>query len=148
MFMLYFEDIVLNKEHTSKEYYVDKEKLMAFAREWDPQPFHVDEEAAKHYPMGLIGSSVQSYGILTKLQTEMDGEKPAMIAGLGIDEWRTPNPLRPGDTVHAVSYVESKRESASKPNLGILVSVSKLLNQNGDVMLSYKSNGLVMKRPQ
>ena len=146
--MLYYEDIELNKEHRSKDYYVDKDKLIAFAREWDPQPFHVDEEAARHYPMGLIGSSVQSYGIITKLQTDMDGEKPAMIAGLGIDEWRTPNPLRPGDTVHAISYVESKRESASKPNLGILVSVSKLINQHGDVILSYKSNGLVMKRPQ
>ncbi len=146
--MLYFEDIELNKEYMSKTYYVDKETMIAFAREWDPQPFHVDEEAAKHYPMGLIGSSVQSYGILTKLQTEMDGEKPAMIAGLGIDEWRTPNPLRPGDTVHAVSYVESRRESGSRPNLGILTSVSKLVNQNGDVILSYKSNGLVMKRPQ
>ncbi len=146
--MLYYEDIELNKEHTSKTYYVDKNQLIAFAKEWDPQPFHVDEEAAKQYPMGLIGSSVQSYGIITRLQTEMDGEKPAMIAGLGIDEWRTPNPLRPGDTVHAVSYVESKRESSSKPTLGILTSVSKLLNQNGDVILSYKSNGLVMKRPQ
>ena len=146
--MLYYEDIELNKEHTSASYFVDKDKLIAFAKEWDPQPFHVDEEAAKQYPMGLIGSSVQSYGILTRLQTEMPGEKPAMIAGLGIDEWRTPNPLRPGDTVHAVSYVESKRESSSKPNLGILTSVSKLLNQNGDVILSYKSNGLVMKRPQ
>ncbi len=146
--MLYYEDIELKKEHTSQGFYVDKGQLMAFAKEWDPQPFHIDEEAAKQYPMGLIGSSVQSYGILTKLQTEMDGEKPAMIAGLGIDEWRTPNPLRPGDTVHAISYVESKRESASKPNLGILVSVSKLINQNGDVILSYKSNGLVMKKPQ
>jgi acyl dehydratase len=146
--MLYYEDIELNKEHTSKQYCVDKDKLIAFSKEWDPQPFHIDEEAAKHYPMGLIGSSVQSYGILTKLQTEMDGEKPAMIAGLGIDEWRTPNPLRPGDIVHAVSYVESKRESSSKPNLGILTSVSKLVNQNGETILTYKSNGLVMKRPQ
>ena len=97
--------------------------------------------------MGLIGSSVQSYAILTKLQTEMPGDKPAIIAGLGIDEWRTPNPLKPGDTVHAVGYVESKRESSSKPNLGILTSVSSLLNQDGDVILTYKSKGLIMKRP-
>jgi len=145
--MIYFEDIELNKEYKTKEYYVAKEKLIAFAKEWDPQPFHIDEEAAKHYPMGLIGSSVQSYGILTKLQTEMDGDKPAMIAGLGIDEWRTPNPLRPGDTVHAVGYVESKRESSSKPNIGILTTVSKLLNQRGEVILSFKSKGMILRKP-
>ena len=146
---IHFEDYVVDEVmHIAKRYDITEEEIISVAQKWDPQPFHVDEEAAKQYPMGLIGSSVQSYGIITRLQTEMDGEKPAMIAGLGIDEWRTPNPLRPGDTVHAVSYVESKRESSSKPTLGILTSVSKLLNQNGDVILSYKSNGLVMKRPE
>jgi len=145
--MIYYEDIELNRPRESATYFVDKDELIAFAKQWDPQPFHTDEEAARHYPMGLIGSSVQSYAILTKLQTEMPGDKPAIIAGLGIDEWRTPNPLKPGDTVHAVGYVESKRESSSKPNLGILTSVSSLLNQDGDVILTYKSKGLIMKRP-
>ena len=145
--MLYFEDIELNKKHTSVEYKVEKEALIAFAKEWDPQPFHIDEEIAQHYPTGLIGSSTHSYAILTKLQTEMDQEQPAMVAGLGIDEWRTPNPLKPGDVVRSVAYVESKRESSSKPNMGILVSVSTLLNQNDEVILTYKSSGLVLKRP-
>lgn len=145
--MLYYEDIELNKEHVSGPFLVEKEALIAFARQWDPQPFHTDEELAKQWPMGLTGSSTHSYAILTKLQTEMKTEQPAMVAGLGIDEWRTPNPLRPGDTVHAVGYVESKRESGSKPNMGILVSVSKLINQEGKVILGYKSTGLILKRP-
>ena len=145
--MLYYEDIELDAPRRSADYVVDKDALIAFARQWDPQPYHTDEDAAKHYPMGLIGSSVQSYAILTKLQTEMPGDKPAVISGLGIDEWRTPNPLKPGDTVHAVCYVEAKRESASRPRLGILTSVSTLMNQRGDVILTYKSTGLVMKRP-
>ncbi|MCB1614764.1 MAG: hypothetical protein KDI30_02005 [Pseudomonadales bacterium] len=145
--MLFYEDIEINKEHVSAEFTVNKDELIAFAKQWDPQPFHTDEEAAKQWPFGLTGSSTHSYAILTKLQTEMDVEQPAIVAGLGIDEWRTPNPLRPGDIVHAVGYVESKRESSSKPNMGILVSVSKLLNQNGEVILSYKSSGLVLKKP-
>jgi acyl dehydratase len=130
--MLYYEDIELDTPRRSADYVVDKDALLAFA---------------KQYPMGLIGSSVQSYAILTKLQAEMPGAKPAVISGLGIDEWRTPNPLKPGDTVHAVCYVEAKRESSSKPQLGILTSVSTLMNQRGDVILTYKSTGLVMKRP-
>jgi len=72
----------------------------------------------------------------------------AMVAGMGIDEWRMPNPLRPEDTVHAVSFVESKRESKSKPNMGILVSVAQLLNEKNEIILSYKSSGLILKRPQ
>ena len=145
--MIYFEDIKLNKPVTSKEYNVSKEELINFAKQWDPQPYHTDEEAAKAWPLGLTGSSTHSYALLTKLQTELDGDKPAIIAGLGIDEWRTPTPLRPGDCVRAVSYVESKRESKSKPGMGILISVSQLLNQNDEVILSYKSTGLALKRP-
>lgn len=145
--MLYFEDIELNKQHISASFYVDKLELIEFAKQWDPQPYHTDEEAAKQWPLGLSGSSAHSYAILTKLQTELDAAPPAMVAGLGIDEWRTPNPLRPGDNVHAVSYVESKRESNSKPTMGILVSVSQLLNQSEEIILTYKSTGLVLKRP-
>lgn len=147
--MQYYEDVELNKEHKTRAITVSKEELIAFAKEWDPQPFHIDEALAKHTPTGLIGTSVHSYALLTKLLTELSlGEDPlAMVAGMGIDEWRMPNPLRPGDTVHAVSYVESKRESKSKPNMGILTSVAKLLNQNNEVILSYKSNGLILKKP-
>ena len=148
--MQYYEDVELNKQHVTRSFPVSKEALIAFAREWDPQPFHIDEEAAQHWPTGLIGTSVHSYAILTKLLTELSlGEDPlAMVAGMGIDEWRMPTPLRPGDTVHAVSYVESKRPSQSRPTMGILVSVAKLLNERDEVILSYKSSGLILKRPQ
>ena len=149
--MRYYEDIVIGQQSRTREYHVSKDELINFAKEWGPQPFHIDEEAAKNWPTGLIGTSVHSYAIINKLFAEIaaQGEDPiAMVAGLGIDEWRTPNPLRPGDTVHAVGYVKAKRESSSKPNLGILTSVSTLVNQNGETILTYKSNGLVMKRPQ
>lgn len=149
--MRYYEDIQIGQENKTRDYFVSKEELINFAKEWDPQPFHIDEEAAKNWPTGLIGSSVHSYAIINKLFAEVaaQGDDPiAMVAGLGIDVWRTPNPLRPGDTVYAVGYVEAKRESSSKPDMGILTSVSKLVNQNGETILTYKSNGLVMKRPQ
>ncbi|WP_372778363.1 MaoC/PaaZ C-terminal domain-containing protein [Litorivivens sp.] len=145
--MLYYEDIDLGTGYTSRDYYLDKDELITFARQWDPQPFHIDEEAAKHYPTGLIGTSVHSYAILTKLLTESNQEPPAMVAGLGIEDWRMPYPLTPGDYVHAVASVESKRESKSKPAFGILVSRSELINQDGKVVLTHRSSGLIMKRP-
>lgn len=145
--MIYYEDVELMQRHESPEYLVDKEEMMAFSRQWDPRPIHIDEAAASHWPTGLIGSSTQSYAILTKLQTESEVAPLAMVGGLGIESMRMPTPLRAGDRVRAVGYVESKRESSSKPGMGILVSVSTLLNQHGEVILTYKSAGLVLKRP-
>ena len=145
--MIYFEDIALNKITKSIDYYVSKEELINFATQWDPQPYHTSDEGAQAYGMELFGSSTHSYTILTKLQTELKGEKPAIIAGLGIESWRTPNPLKPNSFVHSESYVESKRESNSKPHLGIITSVSKLIDNKGNIILEYKSNGLAIKSP-
>lgn len=146
--MIYYEDLELHALHRSKAFIVDKEALIRFAKQWDPQPYHTSDEGARAWGMELSGSSTHSYAILTKLQTEMDGDKPAVIAGLGIESWRTPNPLRPGSRVHAESFIESKRESSSKPHLGVIVSVSRLLDQDERVILEYKSSGLVMKKPE
>lgn len=95
--MLYYEDIELNQPLVSANSAVDKSALVAFAREWGPQPYHIDEEAARSHPTGLIGSSAHSYAIMTRLLALLDAEPPAIVAGLGIDEWRMPTPLRPGE---------------------------------------------------
>ena len=147
--MLYFEDIELNDPQTSASYTIGKEEIMVFAREWDPQPFHTDEEEAKKWPLGLTASSLHSYAISTKLLTTMDHMEPAaVVAGLGVDEMRMPLPVRPGDTLTAVCYISAKRESKSKPDMGIITSTNELKNQNDEVVLSYKTSSLIMKRPQ
>jgi len=146
--MLYFEDIQLNNEHKSQSYVIDKDEIIAFAKKWDPQPFHTDEEEAKKWPLGLTASSVHSYAICTLLANTMIGEPAAAVAGLGVDEMRMPAPVRPGDSLHCVSFIESKRESKSKPDMGIITSVTRLVNQEGEVVLSYKSSGLILKKPK
>jgi len=73
--------------------------------------------------------------------------KQAHIAGLGYDELRFAAPVRPGDRLHAESEVVSKRESKSDPTAGIVRYETKLLNQNGEVVLMYKAASLVAKRP-
>ena len=145
--MLYLEDIQLNEVHRSRDYTVSPEEIIEFAKMWDPQPFHIDETAAKQHPFGgLTGSSAHSYSLMTKLLEEMKMEA-AVVAALGVDEMRLPNPLRANDVVHVESYIESKRKSSSKPDMGIMVSVNKLINQNSDVILSLKNAGLIMRQP-
>jgi acyl dehydratase len=145
--MLYFEDIQLNQEHRSETYVVSKEEIIAFAKQWDPQPYHIDEEEAKKWPLGLTASSIHSYAICSKLANAMIGEPTAAVAGLGVDEMRMPAPVRPGDQLHALSLVDSKRDSKSKPNMGIITSLTKLVNQKGEVVLSYKTSSLIFRRP-
>lgn len=146
--MLYFEDIQLNNEHRSGEYVISKDEIIAFAKQWDPQPYHIDEEEAKKWPLGMTASSVHSYAICTKLANALVQEPVAAVAGLGVDEMRMPAPVRPGDRLVCGSYIESKRESKSRPDMGIITSVTRLFNQNGEVVLSYKSSGMIMKRPK
>lgn len=145
--MLYYEDIQLNQEHVSRVYTVEKEEIIEYAKQWDPQPFHIDEEEAAKWPLGLTASGLHSHAITNKLASEISSEPIAIVAGLGLDEMRRPTPLRPGDQVHAVCFVESKRESKSKPEFGVITSLDKLLNQNGEVVISYRSSSLVKKRP-
>jgi len=145
--MLYFEDINLNEKQYSREYLIGQEEIIEFASQWDPQPFHVDLEEAKKWPMGLIASSVHSYAISIKLSREMLSEPPAAVAGLGTDEMRMLEPVRPGDRLRLCGYIESKRESVSKPDMGIITAVNELLNQNNQIVLSYKTSSLILKKP-
>ena len=145
--MLYFEDIQINQKHISGEYVISKEEIIAFATVWDPQPFHIDEEEAKKWPLGLTASSIHSYAICSRLATGMTTEWPAVVAGLGIDEMRMPLPVRPDDRLHAVSYIVSKCESDSKPDMAIITSRNQLINQHGETVLSYKTSSLIFRRP-
>lgn len=146
--MIYFEDIKLNEEKFSHEYVVNKDEVIAFAQQWDPQPFHIDEEEAGQWPLGLTASSTHSYAISIKLSREMLDEPPAAVAGLGVDEMRMPNPVRPGDRLRLCGYIESKRESKSRPEMGIITAMNQLINQNDEVVLSYKTSSLILKRPK
>ena len=76
---------------------------------------------------------------------EMLSEPAAMVAGLGVDEMRMSAPVKPGDQLHVVRYMESKRESKSNSSVGIVTSMKKLINQNGEVVISYKTSSLIKK---
>ncbi|MFT4520814.1 MAG: acyl dehydratase [Halioglobus sp.] len=145
--MVYFEDIQLNIPKESTSTTLSKEQIINFAKEYDPQPFHIDEEAAKDYPFGLIASGAHTYAISLKLWNAISTEQVASIGGLGIDEMRLSKPVKPGDQLRVKAYNKSKRESNSRPGYGILVSKVEVINQNNEVALSYKTAALIQKKP-
>lgn len=148
--MNYFEDVVVGRWIESEETYtLTKEEIISFCSEWDPLPFHVDEELARQSPMGkLFTSAVHVVAIAVRLGHSMQREPSAVIAGLGWDEVRFLLPVCAGDQIKLRATVESKRESASKPDRGIVTSHLVLVNQHGQDVASYKMSTLLQRRPQ
>jgi acyl dehydratase len=126
------------------DHVLDAEAIIAFAREWDPQPWHVDPEFAERSPMrGLTASSAHSYAIAAKLLSKM--EPVAGIASLK-HEMELPNPARPGDRLTLTMTCVEKRASQSKPDRGLLTFEGLLANQHGLPVLRLRSLMMVKTR--
>jgi acyl dehydratase len=143
----YFEDAETDTIRKAGPYLVSKEEIIQFAKQYDPVPIHVDEEAAAHSIFGgLTASASHTFAIyrsLTpKLQPRLHG-----VAGLGWDELRVPNPVRPGDKLDLEAIVLEKRESKSKPDRGIVRFQIRLRNQRNEIVLQCISSILVARRP-
>jgi len=145
---LYLEDLSVGQKFTSGTFHVTEEKIKSFAREFDPQPFHLDETAAQASVFGgLAASGWHTAAIAMRLL--VDGGLPLGngIIGLGGDlAW--PKPTRPGDTLHVESEILEILPSRSKPNQAIVKVRSTTLNQHGEPVHSFTSKCLVFKRPQ
>ncbi len=147
MKLIYFEDIELNEKQMLGTYLVDKNEVIEFARKWDPQPFHVDEEAAKsHIAGGIIAPAIYTIGIVNRLAMEGD-EVVVALAGFGWDEVRFPYPVYPGDLISVTAECVDKRPSDSRPDAGIACSLIEVRNQDDKLCLSFRSTYLVAKRP-
>lgn len=143
--MRHFEDIEIGWSQTAGAHELRAEDIIAFARQWDPQPWHVDVEAAERSPMkGLTASSVHSYAVAALLLNRM--EPVAGIASIK-HEIEMPNPARPGDQLTlTVTYVD-KRLSESKPDRGLVTFDGVLANQHGTVVLKLRSLVMVKTQP-
>ena len=145
---LYLEDLHVGQRFVSGTHHMDEAKIKEFAREFDPQPFHLDEAAAKASVFaGLAASGWHTAAVAMRLL--VDGGLPFGngIIGLGGDlAW--PKPTRPGDTLHVESEILEIVPSRSKPNQAIVKVRSTTLNQNGEAVHSFTSKCLVFKRPQ
>jgi acyl dehydratase len=145
---LYLEDLQVGQKFVSGTHRIDEARIKEFAAEFDPQPFHLDEAAAKASVFGgLAASGWHTAAVAMRLL--VDGGLPLGngIIGLGGDlAW--PKPTRPGDTLHVESEILEIVPSRSKPNQAIVKVVSITLNQDGERVHSFTSKCLVFKRPQ
>ena len=146
--MLYFEDFPAGDVRESPARTVTREEMLAFAREFDPQPFHTDEEAAKKTIFsGLIASGWHTVAISMRLMWETYLMDTASLGSPGVDEVRWLKPVRPGDTLRARFTVLEAIPSRSKPDRGVVRSLSEVVNQHGEVVMTLRGLGLFARRP-
>jgi acyl dehydratase len=142
---LYLEDLHVGQRFTSGSYYVDEDRMKAFAAEFDPQPFHVDEAAAKKSIFrGLAASGWHTAAATMRLLVTGGLQFDNGIVGLG-GEVSWPKPTRPGDTLRVESEILEIIPSRSKPDRGVVIVRSVTLNQNGEQVQLLTAKLLVFK---
>jgi acyl dehydratase len=127
---------------------VTRDEIVAFAREFDPQPFHIDEAAAAHtIYKGLIASGWHTIAIYMRLMWDSYLKDTMSLGSPGVDEVRWLKPVRPGDTLRARFTVLEAAPSRSKPDRGIVRSLSEVFNQHGEVVMTLRGLGMFGRRP-
>ena len=143
----WFDDLALGMRFRSAERLVTAEEIKRFAAEFDPQPYHLDEEAAKATPLkGLAGSGWHTAAIVMRLMTEVRPFGPHPLLGLGVEDLRWLAPVRPGDTIHIEGEVIELAPSATKPQ-GIAKVRWTALNQRGEPVYTVTPLAIVPRRP-
>ena len=128
---------------------LEESEIIAFAREWDPQRYHVDPEAAKATPFGgLIASGWQSCGVAMRMMCDAYLNESSCVGSPGIDEIRFLHPVRPGDTLRFRATVLESRPSRSRADRGTVSFRWELLNQKDKLVLSMVGHQLYLKRDQ
>ena len=143
----YLEDFAAGQTFGSGRLRVDKERIKSFAAEFDPQPFHLDEEAARNSVFqGLAASGWQTAALTMRLFVESDFKPAGGIIGAGFDEFRWPRPVRPGDELHLEIEVLEARPSKSRPDQGLIKVRTTTLNQNDEAVQVNVGNLIVPRR--
>jgi len=146
---LYFEDFTPGREFRTDGVTITEAQILDFALAFDPQPFHLDAEAAKESIFGgLIASGFQTMALTFRLFIQTRALAASSLGSPGVDELRWLRPVRPGDTLRAVVQVVEQRPSTSKPDRGIVRLHWTSLNQRGEPVLTMTSMQLVRRRPR
>ena len=146
--MRYWDDIKKGDVVELGSQTLDKERMVAFAREFDPQPFHTDEKAAEGSIYGgLIASGWLTGSTLMRLFYEGFLKDTASMGSPGIDELRWLKPVRPGDTLSARLIMLETAASRSKPDRGIVHSLMEVRNQHGEIVMTTKGVNFFRRRP-
>jgi acyl dehydratase len=145
---LYLEDLAVGQSFRSGTVTVDPVRLKSFAAEFDPQPFHLDEQAAAASPFGgLVASGWHTAALTMRLLVEGDLKVAGGLVGAGVEEIRWPRPVRPGDTLRVESEVLEVRPSGSRPDRGVVRVRSTTLNQDDRPVMVQVASLIVPRRP-
>ena len=145
----YFEDVEVGARASFGRYDVTREEVVDFASRYDPQPFHLSDEAAGATHFGRLSASGWHTCAMTMamLVEHLTDTRQASLGSPGIDELRWLKPVYPGDTLRCETEVLEKRVSASRPEMGITKSRMTVFNQDDVAVMRFVSNGLIATRP-
>jgi acyl dehydratase len=141
----YFEDLTVGERVDLGGETLTEAGIVAFARRWDPLPFHVDPAAAERSHGGLIASGYHTLCLTARLAVEGFRSEVAAVAGLGIDSLSWARPVRPGDRLECRLEVIGKRPSESRPDAGVFRE-SVVGRVDGEVAIRYEDAALIERR--
>ena len=143
----YLEDFAVGQMFGSGRLRIDGERALAFAAEFDPQPFHLDEAAARRSIFGgMTASGWHTAAVTMRLLVETEFKPAGGIIGAGFDECRWTRPVRPGDELRIECEVIGVRPSRSRPKQGMIKLRIRTLNQNDDPVLVQVANLVVQRQ--
>src|SRR3954454_16975221 len=148
--MDHFEDLVVGRKTRFGRYAVTREEVLDFARKYDPQPFHISDEAAAKTHFGRIAASGWHTCAMTMavVARHVVDEKQAGLGSPGIDDLRWTRPVYPGDTLHVRSTIADKTPSRSRPEMGSFRTQTIVTNQNDQPVMRFTSIVLIRRRPE
>jgi len=146
--MRYLEDFEPGQKFGTGRFVVEASRIKSFAAEFDPQPFHLDEDGARDtFFKGLVASGWHTAAMTMRLLVEGELKPAGGIIGAGFDEMRWPRAVRPGDELHVESEVLEVRVSKSRPDQGFIKVKMTTLNQNEEPVQVFVGNLIVPRRP-
>ena len=145
----YFEDIQVGARSSFGRYAVTRDEVVEFARRYDPQPFHLSDEAAAATHFGRLSASGWHTCAMTMAMVveNLKAQRQAGLGSPGIDELKWLKPVYPGDTLRCETELLEKRVSASRPEMGLFKSRMTVFNQDDVAVMTFVSNGMIRTRP-
>ncbi len=147
--MIYFEDLEVGATTEFGTYEVTREEVLEFAEKYDPQPFHLSDEAAAKTHFGRIAASGWHTAamVMAVIARHVVKHEQAGLGSPGIDELRWKKPVYPGDTLHVRGEILEKTPSRSKPEIGSFRTRTTVTNQEGETVMTFVSIVLIRRRP-
>ncbi len=144
----FYEDFKAGDRFTSGGMTVTEADIIAFARQWDPQPFHIDAEFARSWTYGgLIASGLHTMCVTLRLWLELGILRACSLGSPGLGEVQFPRPVRPGDTLRVITDITELRPSSSKPDRGVARIRQVTINQRDEPVMEQETVVFLKRRP-